>query len=151
LLKAIEAEGADGDVCGLMMTNPNTLGVYETHLPAIVKLVHEKGGLVYGDGANTNAIMGAPRPGDVGADVSHINLPKTLTTPHGGGGPGSGPVCFKQKLEPFMPAPVVVKRDGAYALDYDRPQSIGRLRGFQGNFGMFIRAYTYIREMGGPG
>jgi glycine dehydrogenase subunit 2 len=151
VLAAIEREGADGDVCGLMITNPNTLGVYETYLPEIVQLVHDRGGLVYGDGANTNAIMGAARPGDVGMDVIHINLHKTFTTPHGGGGPGSGPVCFKKHLEPFMPSPVVVRRDGAYALDYDRPQSIGRLRAFQGNFGMFVRAYTYIREMGGDG
>ena len=149
VLRAIEREG--GDVCGLMMTNPNTLGVYEKFLPDIVKLVHDKGGLVYGDGANTNAIMGAARPGDLGVDVIHINLHKTFTTPHGGGGPGSGPVCFKQHLEPFAPSPVVVKRGDAFALDYDRPHTVGRLRAFQGNFGMFIRAYTYIREMGGTG
>lgn len=151
VLRAIEREGADGEVCGLMITNPNTLGVYETHLPEIVKLVHDKGGLVYGDGANTNAIMGAARPGDVGMDVIHINLHKTFTTPHGGGGPGAGPVCFKKHLEPFQPSPVLVKRGADFALDHDRPQSIGRVRAFQGNFGMFIRAYTYIREMGGPG
>ena len=151
VLAAIEREGADGDVCGLMMTNPNTLGVYETYLPQIVKLIHDKGGLVYGDGANTNAIMGAARPGDLGVDVIHINLHKTFTTPHGGGGPGSGPVCFKKHLEPFQPSPVVVKKDDLYRLDHDRPQSIGRLRAFQGNFGMFVRAYTYIREMGGDG
>ena len=151
VLRAIEREGAGGDVCGLMITNPNTLGVYETHLPAIVKLIHDKGGLVYGDGANTNAIMGAARPGDVGMDVIHINLHKTFTTPHGGGGPGAGPVCFKKHLEPFQPSPVVIKRGDGYALDADRPQSVGRVRAFQGNFGMFIRAYTYIREMGGEG
>jgi glycine dehydrogenase subunit 2 len=151
VLRAIEREGADGDVCGLMITNPNTLGVYEKHLPAIIKLVHDKGGLVYGDGANTNAIMGAARPGDVGMDVIHINLHKTFTTPHGGGGPGSGPVCFKKHLEPFQPSPVLVKRPEGLALDYDRPESIGRVRAFQGNFGMFIRAYTYIREMGAEG
>ena len=151
VLKAIEREGADGDVCGLMITNPNTLGVYETHLPEIVKLIHQKGGLVYGDGANTNAIMGAARPGDVGMDVIHINLHKTFTTPHGGGGPGAGPVCFKKQLDAFQPSPVVIRRDGGYALDHDRPESIGRLRAFQGNFGMFIRAYAYIREMGGEG
>lgn len=151
LLRAIEREGADGDVCGLMITNPNTLGVYERHLPEIVKMIHDRGGLVYGDGANTNAIMGAARPGDVGMDVIHINLHKTFTTPHGGGGPGAGPVCFKKHLDPFQPSPTVVRRGEAYALDYDRPQSIGRLRAFQGNFGMFIRAYTYIREMGGEG
>jgi glycine dehydrogenase subunit 2 len=151
ILRAIEREGADGDVCGLMITNPNTLGVYEKHLPEVVKLIHDKGGLVYGDGANTNAIMGAARPGDVGMDVIHINLHKTFTTPHGGGGPGAGPVCFKKHLEPFQPSPVVVQRGASYALDHDRPNSIGRLRAFQGNFGMFIRAYTYIREMGGEG
>jgi glycine dehydrogenase subunit 2 len=151
VLAAIEREGGD-DVCGLMITNPNTLGVYESYLPQIVKLVHDKGGLVYGDGANTNAIMGYARPGDVGMDVIHINLHKTFTTPHGGGGPGSGPVCFKKHLAPFQPAPKVSRgEDGRYFLDRDRPQSIGRVRAFQGNFGMFIRAYTYIREMGGDG
>jgi glycine dehydrogenase subunit 2 len=150
VLAAIDREGG-GDVCGLMITNPNTLGVYETHLPAIIKLIHDKGGLVYGDGANTNAIMGAARPGDVGMDVIHINLHKTFTTPHGGGGPGSGPVCFKKHLEPFQPAPVLVKRDDRFEFDHDRPKSIGRLRAFNGNFGMFIRAYTYITEMGGDG
>ncbi|XXT19740.1 aminomethyl-transferring glycine dehydrogenase subunit GcvPB [Sorangium sp. So ce429] len=151
VLAAIEREGSDGDVCGLMITNPNTLGAYETHLPAIIKLIHDRGGLVYGDGANTNAIMGHARPGDVGMDVIHINLHKTFTTPHGGGGPGSGPVCFKKHLEPFQPSPVLVRRGDALAWDHDRPQSIGRLRAFTGNFGMFIRAYTYIREMGGEG
>ncbi|AUX27695.1 glycine dehydrogenase subunit 2 [Sorangium cellulosum] len=151
VLAAIEREGADGDVCGLMITNPNTLGAYETHLPTIIKLIHDKGGLVYGDGANTNAIMGHARPGDVGMDVIHINLHKTFTTPHGGGGPGAGPVCFKKHLEPFQPAPVLVRRGDAFAWDHDRPQSVGRLRAFTGNFGMFIRAYTYIREMGGEG
>jgi glycine dehydrogenase subunit 2 len=150
VLRAIEREG-DDDVCGLMITNPNTLGVYERYLPAIVKLVHDKGGLVYGDGANTNAIMGWARPGDVGMDVIHINLHKTFTTPHGGGGPGSGPVCFKKHLEPFQPAPVLVRRGESFALDHDRPQSVGRVRAFNGNFGMFIRAYAYIREMGGAG
>jgi glycine dehydrogenase subunit 2 len=151
VLAAIERQGADGDVCGLMITNPNTLGAYEKHLPAIIKLIHDKGGLVYGDGANTNAIMGHARPGDVGMDVIHINLHKTFTTPHGGGGPGSGPVCFKKHLEPFQPAPVLVRRGAELAWDRDRPHSIGRLRAFTGNFGMFIRAYTYIREMGGDG
>jgi glycine dehydrogenase subunit 2 len=151
LLRALEREGAEGDLCGLMITNPNTLGVYEAFLPEIVKIVHDKGGLVYGDGANTNAIMGTARPGDVGMDVIHINLHKTFTTPHGGGGPGSGPVCFKKHLDPFQPSPAVVKRGDAYALDHDRPLSVGRVRAFQGNFGMFVRAYTYIREMGGDG
>ena len=134
-----------------MITNPNTLGVYESHLPTIIKLIHDKGGLVYGDGANTNAIMGRARPGDVGMDVIHINLHKTFTTPHGGGGPGSGPVCFKKHLEPFQPAPVLVRREGGYTFDRDRPKSVGRVRAFNGNFGMFVRAFTYIREMGGDG
>src|SRR5207342_3562922 len=112
----------------LMMTNPNTLGAYERFLPEIVRIVHDHGGLVYGDGANTNAIMGAARPGDVGMDVIHINLHKTFTTPHGGGGPGAGPVCFKKILEPFMPSPVLVRRNGAFVLDTDRPESVGRVR-----------------------
>ena len=151
LLAAIQREGANGEVCGLMITNPNTLGVYETYLPEIIRLIHDKGGLVYGDGANTNAIMGHARAGDVGMDVIHINLHKTFTTPHGGGGPGSGPVCFKRHLEPFQPGPVLVRKGDAFGWDHDRPQSVGRLRAFTGNFGMFIRAYTYIREMGGEG
>ena len=151
VLRAIEREGADGDVCGLMITNPNTLGVYETHLPEIVKLVHEKGGLVYGDGANTNAIMGAARPGDVGMDVIHINLHKTFTTPHGGGGPGAGPVGVKDELVPFLPVPTVERTNGHLKLDFKRPQSIGRVRSFYGNFGMLVRAYTYIVAMGGDG
>jgi glycine cleavage system P protein (glycine dehydrogenase) subunit 2 len=150
VLEAIEREGSD-DVCGLMITNPNTLGLFETHLDKIAELIHEKGGLVYGDGANTNAVMGRVRPGDLGVDVIHLNLHKTFTTPHGGGGPGSGPVCFVDKLAPFQPGPVLTKTDQGLRFDHDRPQSIGRMRAYQGNFGMFIRAYTYIREMGGPG
>ncbi|HHH30824.1 MAG TPA: glycine dehydrogenase subunit 2 [Polyangiaceae bacterium] len=150
VLAAIEREGAD-DVCGLMITNPNTLGLFESKLGEISKLIHDRGGLVYGDGANTNAVMGRVRPGDLGVDVIHLNLHKTFTTPHGGGGPGSGPVCFVEKLAPFQPRPVLVREGDTYRLDHDRPQSIGRMRAFQGNFGMFIRAYTYIREMGAKG
>jgi glycine dehydrogenase subunit 2 len=150
LLETIEREGGD-DICALMITNPNTLGLFESHLPEVTKLVHDKGGLVYGDGANTNAIMGRARPGDLGLDVVHINLHKTFTTPHGGGGPGAGPVCFTRALAPFQPSPALIERDGELHLDHDRPQSIGRMRAFQGNFGMFIRAYTYMREMGGDG
>lgn len=150
VLAAIEREGAD-DVCGLMITNPNTLGLFESKLGEISKLIHDRGGLVYGDGANTNAVMGRVRPGDLGVDVIHLNLHKTFTTPHGGGGPGSGPVCFVEKLAPFQPRPVLVREDGRYRLDHDRPQSIGRMRAYQGNFGMFIRAYAYIREMGAKG
>lgn len=150
VLRTIEREGGD-DVCGLMITNPNTLGLFETHLPEITKLIHDRGGLVYGDGANTNAIMGQVRPGDLGVDVVHINLHKTFTTPHGGGGPGAGPICFKERLSPFAPLPVLVREGDRYRLDRDRPESIGRVRAFQGNFGMFIRAYAYMREMGGEG
>jgi glycine dehydrogenase subunit 2 len=148
--RAIEQAGLD-DICGLMITNPNTLGLFESHMSKISELVHSRGGLVYGDGANTNAIMGRVRPGDLGIDVMHINLHKTFTTPHGGGGPGAGPVCFRERLAPHQPRPVVVQTDAGYRLDDDRPMSIGRMRAFQGNFGMFIRAYSYIRELGGEG
>ena len=141
----------DDDTAAIMITNPNTLGLFETHLPTIAKMVHEKGGLVYGDGANLNALMGRARPGDLGIDVMQFNLHKTFTTPHGGGGPGCGPVAFKRALEPFQPKPTVRFADGAYSLDYDRPKSIGRLRSFLGNFGMMVRAYAYIREMGPEG
>jgi glycine dehydrogenase subunit 2 len=141
----------DDDTAAIMITNPNTLGLFETHLPTIAKMVHDKGGLVYGDGANLNALMGRARPGDLGIDVMQFNLHKTFTTPHGGGGPGCGPVAFKRSLEPFQPKPTVRFADGVYALDYDRPKSIGRLRSFFGNFGMMVRAYTYIREMGPEG
>ncbi|MFO0675195.1 MAG: aminomethyl-transferring glycine dehydrogenase subunit GcvPB [Polyangiaceae bacterium] len=141
----------DDDTAAIMLTNPNTLGLFERHLPELAKLVHDKGGLVYGDGANLNALMGRARPGDMGVDVMQFNLHKTFTTPHGGGGPGCGPVAFKKHLEPFQPSPVVRKKGDAYALDYDRPKSIGRVRSFVGNFGMMVRAYTYIREMGSDG
>ncbi len=148
--RAIQEAGED-DICGLMITNPNTLGLFESNMVQISELIHERGGQVYGDGANTNAIMGRVRVGDIGIDVVHINLHKTFTTPHGGGGPGSGPVCFREHLEPFQPQPVVTRSGSGYRLDADRPQSIGRVRAFQGNFGMFIRAYCYIRELGGQG
>jgi glycine dehydrogenase subunit 2 len=149
LVRAIEAAG--GEVAGLMMTNPNTLGLYEQHLPVLAELVHARGGLVYGDGANMNAVLGRARPGDAGVDVMQFNLHKTFTTPHGGGGPGSGPVAFKRLLEPFQPGPVVRERDGRFVIDSDRPQSVGRVRSFFGNFGMMVRAYTYIRELGAEG
>ena len=150
VLAAIEREGGD-DVCALMITNPNTLGLFESRLGEVSALIHERGGLVYGDGANTNAVMGRVRPGDLGVDVVHLNLHKTFTTPHGGGGPGSGPICFTKALAPFQMTPVLLKTDDGFVLSDDRPQSIGRMRAFQGNFGMFIRAYTYIREMGAEG
>ncbi|MSP24518.1 MAG: glycine dehydrogenase subunit 2 [Myxococcales bacterium] len=150
VLRTLDLVGAD-DVCALMVTNPNTVGVFESHLPAITQLVHERGGLVYGDGANTNAVMGRVRFADLGIDVMHINLHKTFTTPHGGGGPGAGPVCFVKSLAPFQPLPVLVESAGRFTLEHNRPGSIGRIRAFQGNFGMFIRAYTYLRELGGEG
>jgi glycine dehydrogenase subunit 2 len=148
-LRVIEQAG--DDVAGLMLTNPNTLGMYESAMPKLAQMVHERGGLVYGDGANMNAILGKARPGDAGVDVMQFNLHKTFTTPHGGGGPGSGPVAFVEKLAPFQPGPVP-RRDGdAFVLDADRPLSVGRVRSFQGNFGMMVRAYTYIRELGPEG
>jgi glycine dehydrogenase subunit 2 len=144
-------EGAGDDVAAVMVTNPNTLGLYESAMPAIVKMIHDKGGLVYGDGANMNAVLGRARPGDAGVDVMQYNLHKTFTTPHGGGGPGSGPVAFKAALAPFAPAPVIAKSGESYRLDHDRPHSVGRLRSFNGQFGMVVRAYTYIRELGAEG
>ena len=139
----------DDDVAAVMVTNPNTVGLFETHMPEIAELIHGKGGLVYGDGANLNALMGKARPGDLGIDVMQFNLHKTFTTPHGGGGPGCGPVGYKAILDPFAPVPVVEQRDGEFTLDYSsRPSTVGRLRSFQGNFGMMVRAYAYLREMG---
>jgi glycine dehydrogenase subunit 2 len=142
----------DDDVAAIMVTNPNTVGLFETHMPEIAGLVHAKGGLVYGDGANLNALMGKARPGDLGIDVMQFNLHKTFTTPHGGGGPGCGPVGYKAILDPFAPIPVVEQGDGEFTLDYGgRPSTVGRLRSFQGNFGMMVRAYAYLREMGAAG
>jgi glycine dehydrogenase subunit 2 len=149
LVRAIEEAG--GEVAGLMITNPNTLGLYESQLPEIIDLIHSKGGLVYGDGANLNAVLGKARPGDIGVDVMQFNLHKTFTTPHGGGGPGSGPVAFKAHLNPFQPLPVPVRDGSSYRLDFDRPVSVGQVRSFYGNFGMMVRAYTYIRELGPDG
>ncbi|HRI54915.1 MAG TPA: aminomethyl-transferring glycine dehydrogenase subunit GcvPB, partial [Pseudomonadota bacterium] len=141
----------DGQIAVFMITNPNTVGLFESHLPTIAKMVHDKGGLVYGDGANLNALMGVVRPGDLGIDIMQFNLHKTFTTPHGGGGPGCGPVGVVAALAPFLPSPTVEKAANGYTLDFHRPQSVGRLRSFVGNFGMMVRAYTYIREMGGAG
>jgi glycine dehydrogenase subunit 2 len=142
----------DDDVAAVMITNPNTVGLFERSLPVVAQMLHDKGALVYGDGANLNALMGRARPGDLGIDVMQFNLHKTFTTPHGGGGPGCGPVAMKKHLAPFMPAPTVEKSpEGHYYLDYDRKQSVGRLRSFVGNFGMMVRAYAYLREMGAEG
>jgi glycine dehydrogenase subunit 2 len=145
------AEVMDEDVAALMTTNPNTLGIFEKHMQTISDMVHRKGGLVYCDGANLNALVGMARPGDMGFDVIQFNLHKTFSTPHGGGGPGSGPVGVKSPLLPFLPVPMVEKDDDRYRLDFDRPQSIGRVRAFYGNFGMLVRAYTYIRSLGPDG
>jgi len=140
------------DIAALMLTNPNTLGVFEQEIHKIADILHGQGGLVYMDGANMNALVGKARPGDFGVDLLHLNLHKTFSTPHGGGGPGSGPVAVRQALEPFLPKPVLVaKADGTLGFDYDRPQSIGRVRAFYGNFGMFTRALAYILANGPDG
>lgn len=139
------------DIAGLMLTNPSTLGIYEKNIVKIAELVHEAGGLLYYDGANTNAIMGKTRPGDMGFDVCHLNTHKTFSTPHGGGGPGSGPVGVRKDLVEFLPVPVVAKKDDAFYLDYDRPYSIGKIKGFYGNFGVVMRAYAYVLTMGADG
>jgi len=139
------------DVAGLMVTNPNTLGLFESEIREICDIVHEGGGLVYCDGANLNALMGIARPGDMGLDVMHFNLHKTFSTPHGGGGPGAGPVGVRADLEKFLPSPRVVETKGRYRLDDNHPESIGRLRSFYGNYGVMIRAWAYIKSMGGEG
>jgi glycine dehydrogenase subunit 2 len=140
------------DIAALMLTNPSTIGVFESEIHKIADILHAKGALLYMDGANMNALCGKTRPGDFGADVMHLNLHKTFSTPHGGGGPGSGPVACKKILEPFLPTPVLVTRgDGTLGLDYDRPQSVGRVRAWYGNFGMFIRALAYILANGPDG
>ncbi|HNE78819.1 MAG TPA: aminomethyl-transferring glycine dehydrogenase subunit GcvPB, partial [Solirubrobacterales bacterium] len=164
----------DDDVACLMLTNPNTLGVFDENISEIASLVHDAGGLLYYDGANLNAIMGQARPGDMGFDIVHVNLHKSFSQPHGGGGPGAGPIAVSERGEPFIPRPQVVKgeveikfpdehlpegfesgdmdhKEPFYDLDYDRPKSIGRLRGFQGNFGVFVRSYAYILSLGGDG
>ncbi|ARF68832.1 glycine dehydrogenase (aminomethyl-transferring) [Paenibacillus larvae subsp. pulvifaciens] len=140
------------DTAALMLTNPNTLGLFEEDITEIARVVHEAGGLLYYDGANANAIMGITRPGDMGFDVVHMNLHKTMSTPHGGGGPGAGPVGVKSRLIPYLPAPIVDKReDGTFYLNSDFPESIGRVKSFYGNFGILVRAYTYIRTYGPDG
>jgi glycine dehydrogenase subunit 2 len=151
---AVEAAMSD-EVAALMITNPSTLGLFEEHIAQLCDIVHAGGGLVYGDGANLNALLGIARPGDLGIDVMHFNLHKTFSTPHGGGGPGSGPVGVKNILAPFLPVPVVRQLSGnegeGYTLDYDFPLSIGRLHANQGNAGMFVRAWAYIRSLGPDG
>ncbi|MBM7620127.1 glycine dehydrogenase subunit 2 [Bacillus tianshenii] len=140
------------DTAALMLTNPNTLGLFEENILEMAHIVHEAGGKLYYDGANLNAVLSKARPGDMGFDVVHLNLHKTFTGPHGGGGPGSGPVGVKADLIPYLPKPLVVKKeDGSFGFDYDRPDSIGRVKPFYGNFGINVRAYTYIRSMGPDG
>lgn len=138
----------DEDTAALMLTNPNTLGLFEENIVEIAEIVHNAGGLLYYDGANMNAIMGITTPGDMGFDVVHLNIHKTFSTPHGGGGPGSGPVGVKAALAPFLPKPIVVKEQDKYHLDYNRPLSIGRVRGFHASFGVIVKAYTYILTQG---
>ncbi|HWI48189.1 MAG TPA: aminomethyl-transferring glycine dehydrogenase subunit GcvPB [Rummeliibacillus sp.] len=139
------------DTAALMLTNPNTLGLFEEHILEIAEIIHSVGGKVYYDGANLNAVMSKARPGDMGFDCVHLNLHKTFTGPHGGGGPGSGPVGVKADLIPYLPKPVLVKTEQGYHFDYNRPQSIGRVKPYFGNFGINVRAYTYIRSMGPDG
>jgi glycine dehydrogenase subunit 2 len=174
-LDDLRAKATDEVAC-LMLTNPSTVGLFEEGIEEIARIVHDIGATLYYDGANLNAIMGITRPGDMGFDIVHFNLHKSFTQPHGGGGPGAGPIAVSDRIEPFLPRPVVVRRDvpvdgraaadadglrdpgaqgdGAaafYDLDYDRPKSIGRLRGFQGNYGVFVRSYAYIRSLGAAG
>jgi glycine dehydrogenase subunit 2 len=139
------------DVAALMVTNPSTLGVFEQRIAEAAEILHKAGALLYMDGANMNALAGVTRPGDFGVDVMHLNLHKTFSTPHGGGGPGAGPVMVKKILEPFLPIPVLVRKsDGTLSLDVNRPQSIGRVRAFVGNFGVLVRALAYTLAYG-PG
>ena len=147
----------DEAVACLMLTNPNTLGLFDENIAEITRLVREAGGTLYYDGANLNAIMGHTRPGDMGFDIVHLNLHKSFSQPHGGGGPGAGPIAVSERIEPYLPVPRLVRTEGAdgatarFDFDHDRPRSIGRLRGFAGNFGVFVRSYAYIRSLGGDG
>lgn len=145
------AKVMDEDVAALMITNPNTLGLFEKDIEAIAAVVHSKGGMVYLDGANLNALMGIAKPGHMGVDVLHMNLHKTFSTPHGGGGPGAGPVAVKEGLSDYLPVPRIVKNKDTFELLEDCPKSIGRVRSFFGNFGILVRAYTYIISLGGDG
>jgi glycine dehydrogenase subunit 2 len=139
------------DVAALMITNPNTLGIFEVDIKEIAKIVHSKGGFIYMDGANMNALIGAARPGDMDVDVIHLNLHKTFSTPHGGGGPGAGPVGVKRDLEPYLPIPIVEKDKDRYILNFDRPKSIGRVRSFHSNFLVIVKALAYILSLGHEG
>jgi glycine dehydrogenase subunit 2 len=149
-LDALEA-ALDTDVAAFMITNPNTLGLFEQNIARVAELVHGVGGLLYYDGANFNAILGKVRPGDMGFDVVHMNLHKTFATPHGGGGPGAGPVAVSARLTDFLPGPVVARDGDSYRWDTDRPRSIGRVHGWNGNFGIIVRAFAYLLANGGDG
>jgi glycine cleavage system P protein (glycine dehydrogenase) subunit 2 len=141
-------DAMDEETAGIMITNPNTLGLFETNIREIADAVHAKGGLVYGDGANMNAVMGVINAQKCGVDVMHLNLHKTFSTPHGGGGPGAGPICVTEELEKYLPVPRAVKEGDSYKLEYDCPDSVGKVHGFHGNFSVLMRAYSYIRTMG---
>jgi glycine dehydrogenase subunit 2 len=150
-LDDLRAKAGDDTAC-LMLTNPNTLGVFDPNIEEIASIVHGVGATLYYDGANLNAIMGITRPGDMGFDIVHFNLHKSFTQPHGGGGPGSGPIAVSDRIAPYLMTPRIVKgADGSFDLDHDQPKSIGRLRGFQGNYGCFVRSYAYIRSLGAEG
>src|SRR3954465_7911109 len=155
-LDDLRERGGD-DVACLMLTNPNTLGLFDRNIEEIARVVHEAGATLYYDGANLNAVMGISRPRDMGFAIVPFNLPTSFPQPHGGGGPGAGPIAVSDRIEPFLPRPQVVRRGGSnghgptFALDFERPKSIGRLRGFQGNFGVFVRSYAYILSLGGDG
>jgi glycine dehydrogenase subunit 2 len=136
------------ETAGLMLTNPSTLGLFDEHIGEVAAIFHDAGALLYYDGANLNAVCGISRPGDMGFDIVHINLHKTFSQPHGGGGPGGGPIVVRELLEPFLPVPAIVRDGEAFRLDYDRPKSIGKVRGFCGPFGVFVRSYAYIRSYG---
>ncbi|MBW2370462.1 MAG: aminomethyl-transferring glycine dehydrogenase subunit GcvPB [Deltaproteobacteria bacterium] len=138
----------DEDTAGIMITNPNTLGLFEKHIRQVTDIVHARGGLVYGEGANINAVMGIVDMADTGVDILHLNLHKTFSTPHGGGGPGAGPICVTEELAPFLPSPRVVQTEGRFVLSEDYPDSVGKIHSFYGNFGVLVRAYSYIRSLG---
>ncbi|MFQ5596654.1 MAG: aminomethyl-transferring glycine dehydrogenase subunit GcvPB [Nitrospiria bacterium] len=145
------AKVVNHDTAALMLTNPNTLGLFERQIGEVARVVHDAGALLYFDGANLNALLGLTRPGDMGCDIIHFNLHKTFSTPHGGGGPGAGPVGVSEALVPFLPSPQIEKKEATYYLDGQRPQSIGRVHGFYGNFGILVRAHAYIRRLGAAG
>jgi glycine dehydrogenase subunit 2 len=141
-------EMVDERTAGLMLTNPSTLGLFDERIEEVARIFHDAGALLYYDGANLNAVCGISRPGDMGFDIVHYNLHKTFSQPHGGGGPGGGPIAVRERLEPFLPVPAIVKTADRFRLDFDRPKSIGKVRGFTGPFGVFVRSYAYIRMYG---